>query len=1469
MDQYLGGFDDGTWPPQHGNPGLGFGAGAGPGGGYSSAGLPEAQQSAAGLGASLFPTVGYDEGGSTNPWSNQGQTPVVSYGQGPALSQQTFGDHQVDSRLVSEAPAGYPQGSVHWPQGQTRFENDVHFDNPLAAAPVFAIDPQISNQGPGFLSPGGPGAASLPHETGFQQPTLTSSRQPQPGLSFNSLPNRNFSRLSSLSFTKHTNHIGPNFSTLSSLNSNRLFNPNLKKQSSLNPREQFSPHFNKPSNSRWQSFHSIQGNNVSSPGTRLNSVHEEAQAPPAVAKKARILAPATPNSPAPSFQPPQSLVLPPEPQGPVCTINHQDTGLLEAAKEHPELTWEGIPNLVLGSAPVTLQKGTPTKRYVNLATKGGRDPLFPQLWRGWTVAEAIGNHIAARQNAASDVDTRRADVRFEIELKRASPDMPVEAYKKHLKDRNIKELYKGLSLQEPVETEILAEELLRRHPAHRDNQQVSNVAWGEYVDLLKTRAQELRDAQRKASGKHHDSGNGAEQQGVPLEVAKQRLTAAISGGIRADAADLFPNLRSMDRLKVMFKNIFVNLINTGELNSPLAKALLELFALAKLTRDDLEALQMDKVRKRIDEKGDEEVQALMARVYENAGKKEDNGSVRQGDARSAAVGIRGKKPTSTKTGEPSKQTSAHVENKTSASASASLSSSSSKSTTSTTTKPSNDKATSTSSKMPPNSDADKASSKPTTKVTIATAGAKRPREGDAAGAELRSSKKPATDTPSAGSTKASFLGSKTPATKPSTTPSSASSASSSSTGSTAPQTKSRSSLLLPGKVRTATKPAAKSEPVKADEKSAASKTEPATKASSASKADPGTGASTASKMAKPKPADTNDAAPSKSRISALIETIEEDKKIRTPVSHRQKEPSPPPSETPEQRERRLRKEARRHLRVSFKSGDALVEVREFTREPEEIAEANKARLGRELYRTMNSEESEMMKRLHRGQAMIDDEFEDREWGSPSAIDFSSIPQEQRERTYITRGGLKAFETEEQKRTRERELNELMVIYHNREDIPPSPRSPLPSPSAGERLPSPIYLNPQAPQYEELMRRRVDFGKWGAYHAARAALHRADNPPAPFHHTSREQGNAVPSDPRAWYDPAVATKRDQATFELLGSDRVRNWRDPDPTNRTYRRMTDEELAKDARLQEVLANLRAIAATIPKEAPQIRQEVAPTVPQPAAVAARPAQVAAPDYSATWAQYYATQQQQPQHQQQQQQGWYGQQLHQQPQQAPGADQVAGILATLGIQQAAGQPAAQDPNQQVDMILKALTAANPGQVPDPQQVEMILKAVSANPAQAADPQQIQHLLNIARHVAPGQQPAQYGYQHPYYNQPGSQGYNQPQGYGPPQTDRDGYGAPHGYGQSHQERDAYGQMYGGSGPDRDRERESGRDRDGYGRERDRDRDRDHRGHRDRGRGSGGDRGDGINRNLIGTKACMFWAKGKCAKGDKCTFRHD
>jgi hypothetical protein len=678
--------------------------------------------------------------------------------------------------------------------------------------------------------------------------------------------------------------------------------------------------------------------------------------------------------------------------------------------------------------------------------------------------------------------------------------------------------------------------------------------------------------------------------------------------------------------------------------------------------------------------------------------------------------------------------------------------------------------------------------------------------------------------------------------------------------------------------------------VKADEKGTSGKTEPASKASAgATKSTSSATTSNASKVTKPKSEASKSAAgPSKSRISALIETIEEEKQIRTPEGPRQKEQTPAVPETPEERERRLRKEARRHLRVTFKSGDALVEVREFTRHPEEIAEANKARLGRELYRTMNSEESEMMKRLHREKTMLNDDFEEREWDTPSAIDFTGLSPQVRERTYVTRGGIKTFETEEQKRTQERESRELMVIYHSKEDIPPSPRSPPPEPSSGEVHPRNVYLNPQVPDFREFFARLDDFRKWGAYHAARAALHRKNNPPPQWQQPSKEFAKPVPADPRQWYDSAAAPKRDQATLELLTPDSLKHWEDPDPNNLRFRRLPDGEFSQDERLQVILYNLKVIALQVQNNPCQpVGQQTAPAAPapssgqqqpvsQPPAVTAAPAQTASPDYAAAWAQYYAAQQQQNQQYQTQQQyqaqpaqqpNWYGQQSQQQAQQqpAPGTDQIAGILAALGIQQASGQPAPQapaDPNQQVEMVLKAFQAANPNQ--------------------AVDPQQIQHLLSLA--------PSQYGYQHSYYNQHSSAqqgGYNPSgatQGYGapPPPEQHTGYGGPaHGYGQSHQEREAYSQMYN----DRERgwERENGRDTHGAG---DRDqqqqgRDRDYhrdRGHRNRGGGGNGGRGDNAgsgqkggagNQNPVGTKPCLFWAKGKCAKGDKCTFRHD
>ncbi|KAH6840774.1 hypothetical protein B0I37DRAFT_223353 [Chaetomium sp. MPI-CAGE-AT-0009] len=1183
----------------------------------------------------------------------------------------------------------------------------------------------------------------------------------------------------------------------------------------------------------------------------------EAQVAPVAAKKAKVSGPVTANPSPPPVQD-QSQNMP----GPVCSINHQDTGLLSAARGQPGARWVGVPNLVVGSAPVKLQKGTPTKRYVTLSTKGGKDPLFSKMWRAWTPAESLGNHASTYQKATDDLDRQRADIRLEIEMKRGKTEIPVDWFKKGLKDRLGKEPQRVDPPAEPLYSGIKAVEYLRFHPAHLRNQKVAGDACSEFAAFLQSKAANLKSALQAAAEK--PKGDEAEPK---ARTAKEQLERAVEEGLRVEPGNLFAKLSGSNRMVAILNNVLVRLINAGEANSSLAKVILRLYTrLTKVTSDQLEMLQMDKLRKKLGKEGDDEAKALIAQVYDNARQNDDDGSESESESPSAESGARGKKAPSAQARAVSKQMAPGSDPKKTAT------SSTSKSVTSTAGKISS---TLSSKTMTGSSDVNKAASKAPQKVL---SGTKRPREDDPAGSEVRSSKKPTTDTSASGvkSTSSAAKSQAAPAgktinTKPTTAPTAS--------GPVATQTKPRSGLLLPGKARPVVKPAPKAEPSKAEVRAQT--------------------AAGVTKLAKPKPAEATKEAPaSKSIFSSLMKEIVEEKKIKTPITDKKKVNAPDPNETPEERERRLKKERRRGLRVAFKSGDALVEIREFTRHPEEI-ESGMARNVRTDGRDKNSEESQMMKRLHGGQGIKSLEVNDREWEEPTAVNFAStIPQEKREETYITCGGLKTFETDEQKLTRERESQELMVIYHNRADIPPSPRSPPYEPSlSGSSAVHETHLSPETPEYDEMMQRAREYKQWGPYHASRAAQARLDTKARPDYadftktlksinsiadsyngQASRQPegrprqpvAQAAVKDPRIWYEPTAAARRDQQTLEFLSSDRAKNWQDPDPYNRSMPpKMTEEELDNDPVLHKVLANLRAIALSLKANQAEKPAQITPA-PEPAqqnvtqpVAATQGAQAAAPDYSAAWAQYYAAQQQQ------QQQGWYGQQQNpytqaqaqQAAQQQPidPNNQYASILAALGVQQPAAQPQSQptaDQNNQIQAALMALAADNQGQ--------------AAAPA-SADAQNTQYLLDMVKMAtSQGQgqaqaQPAQNAYQQ-YY----AQAAQAAQGYG------------QGYGQTHQEREAYGQAYGGSGgggggggQDRDWERE----RDGYVRDRDRgERDRDYqRGGKGRNTGGGGGgKNDnipehlrGINRNLIGTKACAFWAKGQCAKGDKCTFRHD
>ena len=179
--------------------------------------------------------------------------------------------------------------------------------------------------------------------------------------------------------------------------------------------------------------------------------------------------------------------------------------------------------------------------------------------------------------------------------------------------------------------------------------------------------------------------------------------------------------------------------------------------------------------------------------------------------------------------------------------------------------------------------------------------------------------------------------------------------------------------------------------------------------------------------------------------------------------HKSKEAAPSKSEdlqapeTPEQRRKRLRKEDRRKLRVSFKPDDSLVEIRVFEHHPDE-------EMGHDgnMVRDVNDIKGEgQMLKMHRERDVADDEDEDPAeeifgaWISPTCklqqstieartnfllvTDFYGLKE--RDNQYISRGGTKVPESEEKAVQEQREMTTLMVIYTSPLDIPPSPREP--------------------------------------------------------------------------------------------------------------------------------------------------------------------------------------------------------------------------------------------------------------------------------------------------------------------------------------------------------------------------------------------------------------------------------------------
>ncbi|KAM0555123.1 hypothetical protein ACHAPJ_006474 [Fusarium lateritium] len=589
-----------------------------------------------------------------------------------------------------------------------------------------------------------------------------------------------------------------------------------------------------------------------------------------------------------------------------------------------------------------------------------------------------------------------------------------------------------------------------------------------------------------------------------------------------------------------------------------------------------------------------------------------------------------------------------------------------------------------------------------------------------------------------------------------------------------------------------------------------------------------------------------------SGIASLLDSINAPK-AESPVAP--KEPNgPETSETPEEKAKRLRKEARRKLRVSWKPESELVQVKIFQKEDAEDE-------GREMnmIRDAADDRSEGMvlkQRANEEEEEDDDDVPYQPWMGPVEIDLSRLPTDVRNKNFVTRGGNVTFTTDEQQRIAEREQRELMAIYAIPDDIPPTPKSPLPEtvePSQQKTQ----YL-PDDPKFQEIQLRWREEQQMGADRALYSALQRIDAKNNPANRLDSILGSlrGAPSASRPSSNqpasfsqhnhslandtlPIVAGRAvlDQA-IALLKSNKAKNWRDPGPIptdvwRAFYYSDTPSRLCGGAieGVAKSLAGLPFPASSPPEwivhdqekvrewqmgynkelvarqkreDEDRARAEAEGNALQAAVPGAASGQ--APANPQDWAAYYA---------QQQAYAPYMALL----QQMTGGQQQAQPQANAAPSQPQPQP------QILDNQLQSILAA--------------INQPSQAPAQAS-----------SSNAAPYLNPNDPSYQQYMMLSQLSQGQQGPPPPPPPAAERDW----------------------------DRERDHSRDRDqdrGWDRDRVHDRD-DHHGNRGDRDGKHGRFKKGTlpphkpaNKALIGTKPCTFWQQGKCARGDKCTFRHD
>lgn len=637
----------------------------------------------------------------------------------------------------------------------------------------------------------------------------------------------------------------------------------------------------------------------------------------------------------------------------------------------------------------------------------------------------------------------------------------------------------------------------------------------------------------------------------------------------------------------------------------------------------------------------------------------------------------------------------------------------------------------------------------------------------------------------------------------------------------------------------------------------------------------------ASKIKKSESAKTE--APSASKlggISALLDSISNAKAKPNGRSTPDKEVKPEKDETPEEKARRLRKEKRRHLRVSWKQGDDLTEVRLFHKDAEED-EGRASNMIRDAHDDRS--EGMMLKQGLMSAAQDDDDEEDelpyRPWCQPTAVDFSLVPAEVRSKSFVTRAGQVEFETQQQKFIAEHDTKELMVVYTDPSDIPPSPKSPPPQPVEDTNMDtSTVFdLAQDDPKLAEIHLRWGEANSRGFSWARLNALRRAQKgQSATLSDVANMQASAasaISSGP----SPTKPMSIGEHVFDLLTSDRIKKFKDPNLSDTFNLKTQRRHDYADARVQLAVDMVEKVAAQLkgkpfpPTQPPEWMSDdkanewwhgynrdrqraenqaqqhtmLHAAQSQPAAQAQPSSQagssVADPN-AAAWAAYYAQIQQQQQAQ------------PQTTAQDPNAAAWAAYYAQQ--QQAAAAPAQPigDSNAQLQAVLAALsgTPSQPLQQPvaqsstDPQLQALLASLGATSASQPAQAYQ--------------SQPAAAQFQAPNPNDPNYLAYIMSLA---GQNADQAVASANGNGNRH-------------GRDDSRERDNNSwDRDTDGMHPSRRGEGKARGGGRGGRGGGGSGGDipphlrGINREKIGTKPCTFWAKGTCQKGDQCTFRHD